>query len=98
MGSMYPRRHARMPRILRRLAEEGCPQAQLEYAWELPEGPVGSADPTHGWTWLARAARTLPEAQEWAADRLRRAAHPLPRAQERRARAWELAAAKEGRT
>src|SRR5262245_26674118 len=92
------RRDPRLVPILRRLAEEGCAQAQLEYARELPEGSFGSTDPSHGWTWRARAARTLPEAQEWAACRLRVAPHPLPAAQERQARAWELAAAKAGRT
>lgn len=92
-----------MVSILRRLAEEGCAQAQFEYARALPIGTLGTKDPAHGWTWLAKAARTLPAAQRSAAQRLREGAHPLPRDRqplppelERRARAWELRAARAG--
>jgi TPR repeat protein len=87
-----------MVSILRRLAEEGCAQAQLEYSRALPMGPFGTRHPAHGWTWRARAARTLPEAQHSAAFELRLTPHPLPRDVERQARAWELAAARAGHT
>ena len=78
--------------ILRRLAERGCAQAQLAYGRTLVAGPYGTRHPAHGWTWIEKATRMLPEAQEEAAQRLREGPHALPGPLERRARRWELAA------